>query len=187
MNSKRIICNTSPIIGLISFGKLSLLGELFDELILPEAVYRELCADSSAHQKEIDEIKDCVRKGYFKIYSVKNSDMVKSMYGKLHYGELEVIVAAKELGLQMAVIDEKAARKMASEFLVDTIGILGILILAKQRGLVKCIKPDVDKLRMNGYRISDELYIQILTKAGEKVWLVFGVFLLYTLLFRSFL
>ena len=81
MNSKRIICNTSPIIGLISIGKLSLLGELFDELILPEAVYRELCADSSAHQKEIDEIKDCVRKGYFKIYSVKNSDMVKSMYG----------------------------------------------------------------------------------------------------------
>ena len=84
------------------------------------------------NQKEIDEIKDCVRKGYFKIYSVKNSEMVKSMYGKLHYGELEVIVAAKELGLQMAVIDEKAARKMASEFLVDTIGILGILILAKQ-------------------------------------------------------
>ena len=114
MNSKRIICNTSPIIGLISIGKLSLLGELFDELILPEAVYRELCADSSAHQKEIDEIKDCVRKGYFKIYSVKNSDM-----NPLHYGELEVIVAAKELGLQMAVIDEKAARKMASEFLVD--------------------------------------------------------------------
>ena len=90
------------------------------------------------------------------------------MNSKLHYGELEVIVAAKELGLQMAVIDEKAARKMASEFLVDTIGILGILILAKQRGFLECIKPDVDKLRMNGYRISDELYIQILTKAGEK-------------------
>lgn len=33
---------------------------------------------------------------------------------------------------------------------------------------MKCVKPDIDKLRMNGYRISDELYIKILTKAGEK-------------------
>lgn len=94
--------------------------------------------------------------------------MVKSMYGKLHFGELEVIVATKELGLHLAIIDEKAARKMASEFLIDTIGILGILILAKQNQLLSCVKPDIDKLRMNGYRISDELYEQLLEKAGEN-------------------
>lgn len=90
------------------------------------------------------------------------------MYGKLHFGELEVIVSAKELGLQSAIIDEKAARKMASEFLIDTIGILGILLLAKQKNLIDCVKPDIDKLRMNGYRIADELYYQLLDKAGEN-------------------
>lgn len=94
--------------------------------------------------------------------------MVKSMYGKLHFGELEVIIAAKELDLQLAIIDEKAARKMAAEFLVDTIGILGILLLAKRKGLISYVKSDVDKLRMNGYRISDGLYYQILNIAGEK-------------------
>ena len=57
---------------------------------------------------------------------------------------------------------------MASEFLIDTIGILGILILAKQNQLLSCVKPDIDKLRMNGYRISDELYEQLLEKAGEN-------------------
>ena len=94
--------------------------------------------------------------------------MVKSMYGKLHFGELEVIIAAKELDLQLAIIDEKAARKMAAEFLVDTIGILGILLLAKRKGLISYVKSDVDKLRMNGYSISDGLYYQILNIAGEK-------------------
>lgn len=168
MNDKKILCNTSPIIGLMSIGKLSLLWELFGEIILPEAVYGELCADSSAHQEEIDEIKECISKGYFKIYKVKNADMVKRMYGKLHFGELEVIVAAKELGFQFAIIDERSARKMASEFLIDTIGILGILLLAKQRGLINCVKPGIDQLRMNGYRISEELYYQVLGKAGEK-------------------
>ena len=168
MKSEKVICNTSPIIGLLSIGRLSLLWELFDEIILPDAVFRELCAGSSVHQKEIIEIKEYVSKGYLKIYKVKNATMVKSMYGKLHFGELEVIVATKELGLHLAIIDEKAARKMASEFLIDTIGILGILILAKQNQLLSCVKPDIDKLLMNGYRISDELYEQLLEKAGEN-------------------
>lgn len=57
MNKKKILCNTSPIIGLISIERLSLLWELFDELILPEAVYKELCAGSSTHQEEIIQIK----------------------------------------------------------------------------------------------------------------------------------
>ena len=82
---------TSPIIGLLSIGRLSLLWELFDEIILPDAVFRELCAGSSVHQKGIIEIMEYVSKGYLKIYKVKNAAVVKSMYGKLHFGELEVI------------------------------------------------------------------------------------------------
>lgn len=53
MNKKKFLCNTSPIIGLISIGRLSLLWKLFDEVILPEAVYKELCADSSTHQDKV--------------------------------------------------------------------------------------------------------------------------------------
>ena len=168
MKKQTVLCNTSPIIGLLSIGRLFLLKELFDEIILPEAVYKELCEGSPAHQQESNEIKEWVLKGYFKVYQVKNAEMVRSMYGKLHFGELEVIVATKELGLKLAIIDENAARKMAAEFLVNTIGILGILLLSKRKGFINCVKPDVDKLRMNGYRISDELYYQILDKAGEN-------------------
>lgn len=93
--------------------------------------------------------------------------MVKNLYGKLHFGELEVIVGAKECGISLALIDERAARKMASEFLVDTIGILGILSWAKKQGLIPEIKTDIDKLRAKGYRISDSLYQQVLLKNGE--------------------
>lgn len=42
MNKKKFLCNTSPIIGLISIGRLSLLWKLFDEVILPEAVYKRI-------------------------------------------------------------------------------------------------------------------------------------------------
>ncbi|HCJ76159.1 DUF3368 domain-containing protein [Roseburia faecis] len=167
MSKLRVMCNTSPIIGLVSINRLALLWQLFDEVILPEAVYNELCADSVHHQAEIKEVRECVSSGRLKVYQVKNADMVKALYGKLHYGELEVIVGAKELDISLAIIDERAARKMASEFLVDTIGILGILTLAKQRGIISQIKPDLDCLRANGYRISESLYQQVLLKNGE--------------------
>ncbi len=167
MNKLRVICNTSPIIGLISIDRLSLLWELFDEIIIPQAVYDELCADSIRHQSEIETIQRCVEIGQFSVYRVQNETAVKQLYGKLHFGELEVIVGAKELNIPLAVIDERAARKMASTFLIDTIGILGILTLAKQRGLIPHIKPEIDKLRMSGYRIGEAIYRQILNQNGE--------------------
>ena len=58
----------------------------------------------------------------------------------MHFGELEVIVGAKELGIDFAIIDEHAARKMASEFLIDTIGVLGILELGKNKRVNKFSK-----------------------------------------------
>ena len=42
----RVICNTSPIIGLLTIKRLELLEKLFDEIYIPEAVYRELCINA---------------------------------------------------------------------------------------------------------------------------------------------
>ena len=163
----RVLCNTSPIIGLITIGKLDLLWKLFDEVIIPQAVYDELRAKPIRFHAEVREIEEAVSKGRIIIYSVKNEDRVKAMFGRLHFGELEVIVGAKELGIEIAVIDERAARKMASEFLIKTVGILGILLMAKRRGFLSTIREDVDALRASGYRISESLYKEILQEAGE--------------------
>jgi predicted nucleic acid-binding protein len=163
----RVICNTSPIIGLISIGRLDLLWNLFDEVIIPKAVYDELSVESMRFYAQVEEIEEAVSKGLIIVYTVINEDSVKTMYGRLHFGELEVIVGAKELGIEVAVIDERAARKMASQFLIKTIGILGILLMAKRKGLLNTIREDIDALRDNGYRISESLCKEILHEAGE--------------------
>lgn len=90
------------------------------------------------------------------------------MYGKLHRGELETIIGAKEdQNIKYAIIDERAARTFATTMLVDTLGILGILIHAKSKGLIEVVRPLADKLIANGYRISQPLYRQVLDKVGE--------------------
>lgn len=167
MSKISVICNTSPIIGLMSINRLNLLWQLFDKIYIPQAVQRELCANSTEHYREVEEVERCIREENFIVYQVQNEEIVKKLHGKLHYGELEVIIGAKECSLPLAIIDERAARKMASNFLVDTIGILGILELAKRQGLIECVKCDIDLLRSSGYRISDALYAKVLLRNNE--------------------
>jgi predicted nucleic acid-binding protein len=47
------------------------------------------------------------------------------------------------------------------------IGTVGIIEQAKIKGLLATIKPDLEKLRENGFYLSDELFEKILRKAGE--------------------
>jgi predicted nucleic acid-binding protein len=51
---------------------------------------------------------------------------------------------------------------------LDTIGLLGCLLLAKERGLLVAIKPVLDDLIAEaGFRVGNQLYREVLAQAGE--------------------
>lgn len=91
----KVICNSGPIIGLSVIGKLNLLWEIFNEVIIP--IYIEVVEANPNSNYGAKELEEAVNKGNIKIYDVKNKTLVDDLYGKLHRGELEVIVAAREL------------------------------------------------------------------------------------------
>lgn len=47
------------------------------------------------------------------------------------------------------------------------IGTLGILLAAKRRALIPDIREPIDTLRRGGFRVANDLYDDILRKAGE--------------------
>ena len=51
---------------------------------------------------------------------------------------------------------------------LQTIGTLGLLLLAKEHGIVRAIKPMLDELRQSGFHMSIPLYRQVLESAGES-------------------
>lgn len=56
----------------------------------------------------------------------------------------------------------------AKYFNLEIIGLLGILIQAKQDGLIDQIKPLIDQLRFEiGFHISTQLYQEVLRLAQE--------------------
>jgi len=89
------------------------------------------------------------------------------MVGRLHKGELSVMIAAKELGITYVLMDDVSARKIAESYSLVPIGTVGILKLAKMNGLLSEIKSLLDKLVDNNFRISLKLYNEILKDVNE--------------------
>lgn len=163
----KVVCNSSPIIGLAIINKLELLWELFDEVIIPQAVYDEIVNSKGNEKYGSKELEAAVRLNRIKVVQVKNSKIVEELYGKLHKGELETIILAKELKINDVIIDEKAARNFAEAMMLQTTGIIGVLILSKKLGRIFEVKQYLDELINKGYRISKNLYTNALRKCNE--------------------
>lgn len=68
----------------------------------------------------------------------------------------------------MVLLDERDGRVTAQRFGLQVTGVLGVLLEAKNKGLIKTIRPALDALRQQaGFYIHEKLYQQILTLANE--------------------
>ena len=75
---------------------------------------------------------------------------------------------ALELQADDLLIDERLGRQEALRLGIPIIGILGILLVAKQRSLIPQVQPVMDALiNRAGFRISPRLYQRILSLSQE--------------------
>ena len=82
-------------------------------------------------------------------------------------GDIESMALYKKLGAGKLLIDDKRARKIAQLNGINIIGSLGILLIAKERGLVGEIKHYVEIIKKSNIHINDELINHALELAGE--------------------
>lgn len=161
------IANASPIIALSILNRLDLLWRVFDKVYIPQTVINEISAPDNDEVIGKKELQSVLHTGKLTPYLVKDTDLVSKLYGKLHKGELEVIIGAKELNADFAIIDEISARKLAKIMSVDTIGTVGILKIGKEKKLIKELRPLLLKLVSYKFRISKKLITKVLKSVGE--------------------
>jgi predicted nucleic acid-binding protein len=82
-------------------------------------------------------------------------------------GESAVLALGLEQPDSEAVLDDLAARKSAQALGLPFQGTLGLVLVAKQVGILPEVKPVLEQLRGLGMYLSDRLVAQTLAQAGE--------------------
>ena len=129
-----IVSDTTPIISFIKINKLDLLHQLFDEVLIPDAVFREL----TANKLFTDEAEIVRNTKFLKTISVQNRqslEILQAVSG-LDDGESEAIVLANEQKSDALIIDERKGRKVAQKLGITVTGSIGILIQANNEKLI---------------------------------------------------
>lgn len=155
-----VVSNTTPLIGLASVQKFDLLPQLFSTIHIPQAVYDE--AYSTSGVKHPIPSADCI-----KVVSVKDRLAVEVLLDELDLGEAETIVLARELNADWVLMDERKGRRKLGQLGVKKIGTLGILLKAKQLGLLLTIRPVIETLHQQGFSLSQSVIDAVLEQAGE--------------------
>ena len=159
-----IVSNASALINLARIGKLDLLHQLYGELLIPEAVWKEVVIEG-AGQPGADEVRAA---SWIKVHHVTNRHLVHALRQDLDAGEAEAIALALEIEAELLLMDERLGRETAHHLGLKYVGLIGALIEAKHKRLIRSIKPCLDALRdVAGFRISDILYLRILQDEGE--------------------
>ncbi|MFB2934822.1 DUF3368 domain-containing protein [Aerosakkonemataceae cyanobacterium BLCC-F154] len=158
-----VIADTTPLSELAKVGQMNLLRDVFGQVILPEEVYQEVTTGTHPAAIEVPLAK------WIQVRSISDSQKLLELRitTKLGLGECAAIILAQELNADRLLLDDFPARRVAESRNLPVTGTVGTLILAKQQGLIPNVKDVLDALIMQGKRISQALYKEVLAIANE--------------------
>ena len=160
---QKVVVNATPIIALALVGRLNLLQQLYDQVIVPPAVRDEILAGGpgavgSGQMRQATWIRTVA------LQDPQRADLLSD----LDRGEAEVLSLAQEVGADLVIIDERLARRHARRVGLRLTGTLGVLLKAKSLGFLTTVEPLVQQLRESGFHLSDAVVAKALELAGER-------------------
>jgi predicted nucleic acid-binding protein len=150
-----VVADASPLIALERIEQLGLLQALFEEVVIPPAVAREVTARLTLPV-------------WIRERGLQQPIAREVLRASLGTGESEAISLALEIRADRLIIDERAGRRVAEALGLRVAGLLGVLVVSKQRGLIPAVRPNIDALLRSGFRADPDLVGRILKRAGES-------------------
>jgi predicted nucleic acid-binding protein len=144
------VIDAACLIGLERIGQLDLLPALYHPILIPPAVASEFGFSLP----------------WLQVQPPTNRTAVNVLRTTLGSGESEAIVLAQEINA-LAILDDKRARRAARQLGLKVKGTVGLLVQARQTGVIPLLKPLLNALEANGFFLSDELKEEALRLVGE--------------------
>lgn len=163
MAERLVAADASPLIGLAAAGAFHLLRTLFDQITVTAAVRDEVLAGGQLPGAA--ELAEAIRDGWINVVHIQ-PDL--GTFANLGAGEASTLtLAIRHAGPRLVLMDEPAGRSYARRHEIAVTGLAGMLVAAKHARLVHSVRPLLERLRGNRFRLSDALIRAILVQAGE--------------------
>ena len=158
-----IVSNTTPLSELAKIDRLPLLQTLFNTILIPQEVHTELTTGDHPATLLIPAAT------WIETRTVNHPERIAQLLQPgLDRGECAAITLAEELNADRLLMDERAGRNLAQKLGLPIIGTIGILILAKQQGILNAIAPLLNDLMAQGTWISPAFHRQVLQLVNEE-------------------
>lgn len=149
---KNILADTSCLILFDTIHKLSLLEELFGQIIITSIVKKEF---GKKLPKNII-IEDPADQNYQKILELN-----------LDPGEASIIALALQKDDALIIMDDAKARGELKMLKMTFTGSIGIIVLAKEMKLIESVSDILNEINNTNFRISENIMLEAKKLAGE--------------------
>ena len=149
-----VVADASPLIAFAQIKELPLLPAIFGEITIPDAVRREI-------------VRSVPRQTWISPRSLRQPLPHRIAHSSVDLGEKEALALALELHAEWVVLDDLQARRLAGSLGLTVIGTVGVLIRARERGLITEVRPRLDALLAVRFYLSPATYQRALALAGE--------------------
>lgn len=152
-----IVSDTSAITSLLQIGRLTILTSLYQDVIIPVEVANEL-------RRFHTDLPD-----FIQVLPVSDHARLGKLQTELDLGEAAAIALMLEGKGDLLLMDERRGRAVAAREGLAVVGVIGVLLEARQRGLIASLASVISELeQIAGFRISPRLKQRVLQAAGEK-------------------
>ena len=159
-----VVADAGPLIAFGRLRKIEVLARVFESIVVPRAVFEETQVHTG-----LPDAQAIVSARVAGLFVVEDSppDLTRlPPDAELGEGEAVAIAFAAERG-HGVLIDEKLGRSVAEALNLKVIGTVGVILIARKRGLIPAVKPLLEELKASGHRLSEDLIARALRRAGE--------------------
>ena len=159
------VADASFLIGLCLISQWKLLAAVVKRLYVAPAVWEEVVVRGQG-RPGVQELRQA---SFIERRPAKNRKAVEMLRVFLGPGEAEALIVAQEVACSAVFVDDLRARKAAQAAGLRTVGVAGFLLAAKQRGLIQEVRPFLEALQQQGFRLSRALIEAVSREAGEAL------------------
>jgi hypothetical protein len=159
-----VVADTSVFLNLCRVGHEELLRLLFRQVVAPTMVHQEFMRAVSAYPR----FHGLVFPSWVQISVPAQPLATLVPAAVLDPGESDAISLAHEMNADAVLLDESSGRAVAKSLKLRTLGVLGILVMAKQASLIPLAVPVLDDLRSKaGFWVSKAAEQELRRACGE--------------------